>query len=198
MGRSDMSINAAETILARPSLQRNLALAVARAGLALERVRRTPSGRGDRTRRFVWLLANSLDERDLRRELRDAEAELYACEALKDGPIAFWWVRVELLRMAIDARRRAQASRPIRRSGGRGRVDFEEIRRRVDIVEYVGRYTQLRKQGRSFVGRCLFHVDERRPNLVVWPEPPVFKCWACGARGDVISFRRLLAERGLR
>lgn len=63
----------------------------------------------------------------------------------------------------------------------------ELVRRAIDIVELVGRYIQLRRQGRMFVGLCPWH-DDRRPSLQVNPERQSFRCWVCNIGGDCFSF----------
>lgn len=64
---------------------------------------------------------------------------------------------------------------------------IEEIRGRVDIVDYVGEYVNLRKQGNSFVGNCPFHAD-KTPSFHVTPENGLFYCFGCGVGGDIFSF----------
>jgi DNA primase len=56
-----------------------------------------------------------------------------------------------------------------------------------DIVELIGEHVALKPQGREFVGLCPFH-DDSRPSMQVSPAKQIFKCFACGAGGDVFSF----------
>jgi DNA primase len=63
----------------------------------------------------------------------------------------------------------------------------EQVRQATDIVDLVGSYVPLRRQGRNFVGLCPWH-DDRRPSLQVNPERQSFKCWVCDVGGDVFSF----------
>jgi DNA primase len=63
----------------------------------------------------------------------------------------------------------------------------EEIKRVVDIVELVGRYVELRKAGRNFVGRCPFHGDND-PSFNVSQERQSFHCFGCKKGGDIFSF----------
>jgi DNA primase len=56
-----------------------------------------------------------------------------------------------------------------------------------DIVDVIGEYLPLRKQGRTFKGLCPFH-DDHTPSMTVDPQHQNFKCWACGKYGDVITF----------
>jgi DNA primase len=63
----------------------------------------------------------------------------------------------------------------------------EQVRQATDIVDLVGRYLELRRSGRYFVGRCPWH-DDRRPSLQVHPDRQTWKCWVCDIGGDVFSF----------
>lgn len=63
----------------------------------------------------------------------------------------------------------------------------EQVRQSVDIVDLVGSYLQLRRQGRNYVAHCPWH-DDSRPSLQVNQERQTFKCWVCDIGGDVFSF----------
>jgi DNA primase len=63
----------------------------------------------------------------------------------------------------------------------------EQVRASVDIVDLVGSYIGLRRQGRGYVGICPWH-DDSRPSLQVNPERQSFKCWVCDIGGDIFSF----------
>jgi len=56
-----------------------------------------------------------------------------------------------------------------------------------DLVELIGEHVALKPQGREFVGLCPFH-DDSRPSMQVSPAKQIFKCFSCGAGGDVFSF----------
>jgi DNA primase len=63
----------------------------------------------------------------------------------------------------------------------------EEIKRKNDIVEVVGAYVTLKKLGRHHKGLCPFH-SEKTPSFMVNEEMGLYKCFGCGAGGDVIKF----------
>src|SRR5437762_3153942 len=68
------------------------------------------------------------------------------------------------------------------------RVDTESLRLQNPIVDVVARYgVELRRTGSSFTGRCPFHADGGRPNLVVFPRSARWACFRCDARGDAIA-----------
>jgi len=63
----------------------------------------------------------------------------------------------------------------------------EEIKRKVNIVTLVGEYVDLKHTGRNHKGLCPFH-GERTPSFMVNEELQIYKCFGCGAGGDVIKF----------
>ncbi len=63
----------------------------------------------------------------------------------------------------------------------------QQIKDRTNIADVVGTYVQLRRAGRTFVGKCPFH-KERTPSFHVSPERGTYKCFGCGEGGDVFSF----------
>jgi DNA primase len=80
------------------------------------------------------------------------------------------------------------------------------IKQAVDIVALVGDYLPLHRSGSRFKALCPFH-DDHNPSLEVYPDRQSYKCWVCGAGGDIIEFvkaiervefpeaLRMLAER---
>ncbi|MXZ22266.1 MAG: DNA primase [Caldilineaceae bacterium SB0665_bin_25] len=64
----------------------------------------------------------------------------------------------------------------------------EEIKARIDAVEFISRYLPLQRAGRSFKANCPFH-QERTPSFVVFPDTGTWRCFgACGTGGDIFSF----------
>ncbi len=68
-------------------------------------------------------------------------------------------------------------------------MDFvEQLKSNVDIAQVVGEYVRLRKSGPSrLVGLCPFHT-EKTPSFGVNVAHQFYKCFGCGAGGDVIKF----------
>ena len=64
---------------------------------------------------------------------------------------------------------------------------IKQVKEANDIVDVVGGYLSLRKVGQTFLGLCPFH-DDHRPSFTVNPRLQTFKCWPCGAYGDVLDF----------
>jgi phage/plasmid primase-like uncharacterized protein len=65
-------------------------------------------------------------------------------------------------------------------------VDFDAVRRDHPLEQVAGRVLRLKKAGRNKVAVCPFHPD-RSPSLVLWPDD-TYRCFGCGAHGDVIDF----------
>ena len=61
------------------------------------------------------------------------------------------------------------------------------IKHAVDIVALVGEYLPLHRTGSKFKALCPFH-DDHNPSLELNPDRQSFKCWSCGAGGDVFDF----------
>ncbi|ACG71995.1 DNA primase [Anaeromyxobacter sp. K] len=68
---------------------------------------------------------------------------------------------------------------------------IDQIRERVDVVAVIGRHMELKRSGRTWKGNCIFH-GERTPSFHVYPEDKHFKCYGCGAYGDVFTFLQRL------
>ncbi|MEY4978273.1 MAG: primase [Pseudomonadota bacterium] len=64
---------------------------------------------------------------------------------------------------------------------------IQELLNRVDVVDVVGRYVQLKKGGANLMGLCPFH-GEKSPSFSVSPTKQFYHCFGCGANGDAISF----------
>src|SRR3974390_3876225 len=71
---------------------------------------------------------------------------------------------------------------------------LEEILRRTDIVQLVGRRVKLTRRGRVFWGCCPFH-QEKSPSFKVENERRNYKCFGCGAGGN--AFKWLQETEGL-
>lgn len=64
---------------------------------------------------------------------------------------------------------------------------LNKIKKEADIVKIIGEYIKLEKKGANFVGLCPFHPDNN-PSLSVSPSKSIYKCFSCGASGNVFTF----------
>lgn len=66
---------------------------------------------------------------------------------------------------------------------------IEEVRSRNDIVDVIGGYVSLKKQGNSYSACCPFH-HEKTPSFHVSRDKQLYHCFGCGASGNVFTFVR--------
>jgi DNA primase len=67
------------------------------------------------------------------------------------------------------------------------KADIQEIKARLDIVTVVGKYVELKKAGRTWMGLCPFH-NEKTPSFHVNQQLGMYKCFGCGKTGDIFTF----------
>jgi DNA primase len=63
----------------------------------------------------------------------------------------------------------------------------QDLLNRVDIVDVVGKYVQLKKSGANYSGLCPFH-DEKTPSFTVSPAKQFYHCFGCQKHGNAIGF----------
>ncbi len=63
----------------------------------------------------------------------------------------------------------------------------EQVRDAADIVQVVGEYVNLKRQGTDFRGPCPFHQGTHR-NFSVSPKKRMYYCFVCHEGGDVFHF----------
>lgn len=62
-----------------------------------------------------------------------------------------------------------------------------EVRRKLDIVQVISEYLPLVQKGKNFFGVCPFH-DDTNPSMSVSREKQIYRCFSCGASGNVFTF----------
>jgi DNA primase len=70
----------------------------------------------------------------------------------------------------------------------------QDLLNRVDVVDVVSRYVQLKRAGANHLGLCPFH-NEKTPSFTVSAAKQFYHCFGCGAHGNAIGF--LMAYSGL-
>jgi DNA primase len=71
----------------------------------------------------------------------------------------------------------------------------QDLLNRVDIVDVVSRYVQLKKGGANYLGLCPFH-GEKTPSFTVSPAKQFYHCFGCGVHGNAIGFLMAYAALG--
>jgi DNA primase len=78
-----------------------------------------------------------------------------------------------------------------------GKIDIDALKQAHPIESVVQQYgVELKRQGRGLVGRCPFHLDGGRPNLVIFPSTQTWHCFRCGVGGDLVKFVMLAEDVG--
>ena len=65
--------------------------------------------------------------------------------------------------------------------------EINHIRAKADIVDVIGHYVPLVRKGKDYRCVCPFH-DDHSPSMNISSEKQIYKCFACGAGGNVFTF----------
>ena len=65
--------------------------------------------------------------------------------------------------------------------------EIENVRKSANIVDIISSYVPLTQKGKNYFGVCPFHEDHS-PSMSVSEEKQIYKCFSCGAAGNVFTF----------
>ncbi len=66
-------------------------------------------------------------------------------------------------------------------------ITIEEIISRIDPIDVVSEYIELKKSGKNYMALCPFHPD-KSPSFSFDPEKGLFYCFGCGKSGNLVQF----------
>lgn len=72
-------------------------------------------------------------------------------------------------------------------------LDYKTLKEQNDIVDVVSKHLSLKKRGAEYYGICPFH-DDHQTSIQVSRSKQIFKCFACGAGGDMFDFLQKLGH----
>ncbi len=64
---------------------------------------------------------------------------------------------------------------------------LELLREKIDLIEVVSSYVNLKLAGSAYKGICPFH-EEKTPSFMIQKGESHYHCFGCGAHGDAIAF----------
>ena len=65
--------------------------------------------------------------------------------------------------------------------------ELNNIRLNADIVDIIGSYIPLTQKGKNYFSVCPFH-DDHSPSMSISKDKQIYKCFSCGASGNVFTF----------
>lgn len=72
-------------------------------------------------------------------------------------------------------------------------VDFKN---KVNKREFYRQFLELRQSGKLLWAKCCFHNDNS-PSMSIDEDTGIYRCWSCGAHGDIIDFYQRLTGKSL-
>jgi len=76
-------------------------------------------------------------------------------------------------------------------------MNIATLKQTTRLEQVIQQAVPLQPKGRVWVGRCPFHADRGRPNLVVFPATQTWMCFVCGWQGDVLDWIQRYEQRSL-
>lgn len=100
------------------------------------------------------------------------------------------WLKKNLPKNDSDAKTSFPEYQGVIKIQSKHLTDFKEkidIAKKIDIVEIIGTYVELKKSGDRYIGLCPFH-NEKTPSLTVFVNGNNYHCFGCSAHGSTINF----------
>jgi len=141
--------------------------------------------------RDIDYLASNLDDSQLKSEAHKAEIEVAVCRQFGEYSDELYWSGyAEACKEALKLRLRNRPKpKPVP-----GKIDINDVKSSIDIVEVAERYTKLKEVGKYLNGLCPIH-SERHASFFVYPERQDWYCYGCCKGGDIVDL--IMAIEGL-
>ena len=68
--------------------------------------------------------------------------------------------------------------------------EINAVRAKADIISIVGSYIPLTQKGKNYFCVCPFH-DDHSPSMSLSTDKQIYKCFSCGATGNVFTFQNM-------
>lgn len=69
------------------------------------------------------------------------------------------------------------------------KLDYAAIKDRIDIVDYIGRYTTVIRSGARYKAKCpLPGHNDKTASLTIYPESKSWWCFGCHQGRDIFDF----------
>jgi DNA primase len=65
--------------------------------------------------------------------------------------------------------------------------ELQTIKDRLDVVDLIGSYIQVKRSGTNYKAVCPFH-NEKSASLMISPQKQIWHCFGCGEGGDIFGF----------
>ena len=129
-------------------------------------------------------LATHLTTVQLRKEMHNVDIQQGVARCFGEDDDGIYWEHFgRVCVLALDIQKASQPKIEVRE----GQVSCRAIKEAHDIVDVISRYTELKKTGKEYVGKCPFH-EENHPSFQVSQQKQVFYCFSCQRKGDLINF----------
>lgn len=138
----------------------------------------------------IFYLANTLSLPQLRGEIHWAEHRAFLIGYFDGTPYQcpddYYFPWADYAKCCREVVKWQRQNKP-QSTPARGKIDVDTIKAKSDIVTVIENYTELRKSGKNFTGRCPIHQD-KHPSMTVYPDQQSWHCFGCNRGGDVIAF----------
>ena len=74
--------------------------------------------------------------------------------------------------------------------------EIVQFKNKVNKRDFYRQFLELRQSGKLLWAKCCFHNDHE-PSMSIDEETGIYRCWSCGAHGDILDFYQRLTGKSL-